>query len=184
MYAYDPGRHEFSRKMSAIAFKEIYGPFFGAVGIERLDLNPGGPTDPDLRGTDVVLILRTGRRITVAERFRKAFYVGYDDVTIRCSSLATGKRLEVAGLNAQYMLYAVANEKETGFLRWDILYGPKLMEIVESGFFNFKRKRNTDSSSDFLVVPRRLLINLGAVVASSAGNLRSPPEMFLSSVTR
>lgn len=180
MYAYDPGRHEFSRKMSAIAFKEIYGPFLGAVGIERLDLNPGGPTDPDLRGTDVVLILRTGRRITVAERFRKAFYVGYDDVTIRCSSLATGKRLEVVGLNAQYMLYAVANEKETGFLRWDILYGPKLMEIVEAG--SFRRMCNADGSSNFLAVPRRLLMSLGAVVASSEIDLRSLPEMLSNSV--
>lgn len=81
-------------------------------------------------------------------------------------------------------VHLLLTDPPSGFLRWDILYGPKLMEIVESGFFNFKRKRNTDSSSDFLVVPRRLLINLGAVVTSSAGNLRSPPEMFLSSVTR
>ncbi|MGB9791859.1 MAG: hypothetical protein ACPLTR_04685 [Thermacetogeniaceae bacterium] len=171
MRPYSPERHEFSRKMSAIAFRQIYVPVFGAVGMKRTDNCPDGPTDPDLRGTDVVLILRSGRRITVAERFRRAPYVAYDDITIRCSSLLTGRKLEIVGLNAQYMLYAVANEDETGFLRWDILYAPKLMEIVDSG--SFEKRHNADGSSVFLAVPRKLLLNSGAIMASSEAERRA-----------
>lgn len=170
MYPYSLERHEFSKKMSAIAFRQIYVPVFGAVGVKRTDGDSGGPTDPDLRGTDVVLILRSGRRITVAERFRKAPYIAYDDITIRCSSLVTGRKLEIVGLNAQYMLYAVANKEETGFLRWDILYATKLMEIVESE--SFEKHHNTDGSSVFLAVPRRILLASGAVMASSEIKLR------------
>lgn len=165
MYVYDPKRHEFSRKMSGVAFRKIYAPILRAVSLERMDSGSGGPTDPDLRGTDIVLILRSGRRITIAERFRKHSYIGYDDVTLRYSSLATGRKLEVVGLNAQYMLYAVANKEETDFLRWDLIYGPKLLEVLET--LKLKPISNVDGSSRFVAIPRSVLFNTGAVAASS-----------------
>ncbi|MDI6814178.1 MAG: hypothetical protein QMD10_11670 [Desulfitobacteriaceae bacterium] len=165
MYNYDPGRHKFSRDMSKVAFDKIYAPVLGAVNIERTDCDPGGPTDPDLRGTDVVLTLSTGRRITVAERFRHAGYIVYDDVTIRYSSLVTGRKLEIVGLNAQYMLYAVANEEEDDFLRWDLLYAARLLEVAEA--FIAPLRSNVNGSSKFLAIPRRLLFKMGAIVKSS-----------------
>lgn len=165
MYVYDPKRHDFSRKASKIAFARVYAPILGAISLERLDSAPEGPTDPDLRGTDVVLTLNSGRRVTVAERFRRAQYIGYDDVTLRCSSLQTGRKLEVVGLNAQYMLYAVVNEEETDFLRWDLLYGPRLVEVVEA--LKFQAIPNINGSSTFLPVPRKILFRSGAVAATS-----------------
>lgn len=165
MYVYDPTRHEFSRKMSQIAFDQIYVPVLGATAVERMDLGPDGPSDPDLRGTDIVLTLRTGRRVTVAERFRRAKFAGYDDVTIRFSSLATGRKLEIVGLNAQYMLYAVANREETAFLRWDLLYASRLMEVAEA--FHSEPIPNANGSSQFLAIPRKVLFSTGAVAATS-----------------
>ncbi len=170
MYVYDPERHEFSRKMSGVAYRKIYVPVLRAVSLERMDSDSGGPTDPDLRGTDVVLILRSGRRVTVAERFRKHLYLGYNDVTLRYCSLATGRKLEVVGLNAQYMLYAVANMNETDFLRWDLIYGPKLLEILET--LKPKPISNVNGSSRFVAVPRGVLFNAGAVAASSHPQIR------------
>lgn len=54
MYTYDLIRYEFSRKMSQIAFDQIYAPVLGATAALRMDLGPDGPSDPDLRGTDIV----------------------------------------------------------------------------------------------------------------------------------
>lgn len=165
MYAYSKERHEFSRKMSRVAFEVVYRPCLGAVSMERTDWGPEGPSDPDLRGTDVVLLLGSGRRVTVAERFRRAAYIDRDDVTVRYASVATGRRLEAGGLNAQYMLYAVADGAETGFLRWDLLYAAKLMEVLERG--RHEEWINADGSSSFKAVPRGDLFAAGAVAASS-----------------
>ncbi|WP_157109824.1 hypothetical protein [Thermanaeromonas toyohensis] len=154
--------------MSEVAFSKIYVPVLGAISMERMDLDRGGPTDPDLRGTDVVLTLRSGRKVTVSERFRKADYAAYNDITLRYTSLATGRKLEVIGLNAQYMLYAVANSEETDFLRWDLLYATRLLEIAEMVERAEKyRKHNKNGSSSFLCIPRPMLVALGAVAASS-----------------
>ncbi|MGQ9825232.1 MAG: hypothetical protein ACUVSK_09575 [Desulfotomaculales bacterium] len=133
--------------------------------MERTDCNSDGPTDPDLRGTDVVLTLSTGRRITVAERFRHADYIAYDDVTLRYSSLVTGRKLEITGLNAQYMFYAVANKEEDDFLRWDLLYAARLLEVAEA--FAVPLKSNINGSSKFLALPRLLLFKTGVIVRSS-----------------
>lgn len=180
MYAYKKERHDFSRSASRAAFAKIYVPVLGAVSMERMDSEPGGPTDPDLRGTDVVLTLRSGRRVTVAERFRTAWYLRYNDVTLREESLATGRRLEIASLNAQYMLYAVVNSRtwdveegpdEVRFLRWDLLYAPRLLEVAEAYVSSTPpgrcRRLNKNGSSSFVFVPRRLLFARGAVAASS-----------------
>lgn len=177
MYVYKKERHDFSRSMSRAAFKKIYVPVLGAVSIERMDTEPGGPTDPDLRGTDVVLTLRSGRRVTVAERFRTAEYIKYDDVTIREVSMATGRKLEIVGLNAQYMLYAVVNqtledftedESRIEFLRWDLLYAPLLLEVAERVARDERyRHFNKNGSSGFVSVPRSFLFAAGAVAATS-----------------
>lgn len=119
----------------------------------------------------MVLTLSTGRRVTVAERFRRARYARYDDITLRHSSLATGRKLEAAGVGAQYLLYAVVNAEETGFLRWDLVYTAKLMELAER--LALQAVANTNGSSRFVAVPRAELFACGAVAASSAP-LRAP----------
>lgn len=169
---YNPLRAGFSRRMSEIAFAVVYGPVLQAVAMERMDAGPGGPTDPDLRGTDVVLLLRSGRRVTVAERFRLVHYLHFDDVTMRFRSLVTGHVLELAGLNAQYMLYAVTDAEDyTGgscLLRWDLLNGPRLLEVVEAWVAaKHKENANRNGSSTFVGIPRPVLFRAGAVVASS-----------------
>jgi len=169
---FNPLRAEFSRRMSEIAFAVVYGPVLQAVAMERMDAGPGGPTDPDLRGTDVVLLLRSGRRVTVAERFRLVHYLHFDDVTLRFRSLVTGRVLEIAGLNAQYMLYAVTDAEDyrggSCLLRWDLLNGPRLLEVVEEWMVANRRENvNQNGSSSFVGIPRPVLFRAGAIVASS-----------------
>lgn len=164
MYHYDPARHEFSRKMSQIAFSKIYVPVLDAISVERMDAGMD-PSDPDLRGTDIILVLKTGRRVTIAERFRQAQYIRFNDITLRYSSLATGRKLEIIGMNAQYMLYAIANKQMNGFLRWDLLYAARLLEVAEKILPPIIS--NVNGSSRFIAVPLNSLSSAGAIVHSS-----------------
>lgn len=87
-------------------------------------------------------------------------------------SLVTGRVLEVAGLNAQYMLYAVTDAEDYagGFclLRWDLLNGPRLLEVAEEWMAANRRENvNQNGSSSFVGILRPVLFHAGAVVASS-----------------
>lgn len=155
MYNYSQERHRYSIKMSGLAMQLVYRPIFGATKLIRMDSVIGDPSNPDLRGTDIVLVLKSGRRITVSERFRDPRYYRYNDITVRNTSLVTGRKLEVVGLNSQYYMYGISNNNQDGFIRWDIMYSAKLMEHIEKNTGKFKIKKNTDNSSSFILIPRK-----------------------------
>ena len=102
-------------------------------------------------------------RFTVQERFRRASYSAYRDITITEHNHNTGRPSELHKIAAGMMLYACYDEAADCFLRPIAINVPSLLLAVACNTISYTRNSNNKGQS-FLIFGYEQLYEAGCVI--------------------
>lgn len=124
-------------------------------------------TDADLKdGIDYVVEWDDTAEVTVQERFRRAKYKAYRDVTFRYDKPSARGNIqrEFFKIKAETFLYGIINDAEDDF-EWAILFKVEpVIEAIKDGRVLYQYKSNGEGDTGFITVNITALDALGATL--------------------
>jgi hypothetical protein len=165
-----------------VVLPQVYAPLWKAVSVDH-GRSPatGPPSDWDLLGSDAVVVTAEGGKILIGERFRRAKYESFGDITLRWRSSMTGKALEINSLNCQYFVYGYVDDAKMLIGSWWVIYPNKLLEAIRSGSVRGREFTNPEEGGSVFMAfdPYGLFIE-GCIYKAGVGPIRQPDTKLAS----
>lgn len=173
---YSRNNADMSDRAHQLAVKKLYPQMFG-VSPERLTFDtdtllasgPRGQILDGQMGVDYIARLTVEPlgaplQVTVQERFRRANYARFRDVTLTEWNHSSGLPSELYKITSGIFLYGYLNEKQDDFAEAIAFNVTALLLAVASGALRMQKEYNPRSEQDFVCFTFDELIEAGLVM--------------------
>ena len=136
-----------------------------------------GEMGVDLGGRRIIKKKIGHTTFTIQERFRRAHYHTYKDITVTEWNYASNKPSELSKINAGIFVYGYANSSVTDFIEVMAINTTDLILAVTNGNIDYDRRRNKKNQS-FLTFTFDELLRRNAILYQYPTHWRPPDTKY------